>query len=56
MEKISFEEILKRDGKLCYSVRGTSMLPMLRQDIIYSATFAGESITEVIRAAMNSSG
>jgi len=32
MEKISFEEILKRDGKLCYSVRGTSMLPMLRQD------------------------
>lgn len=29
---MSFEEILKRDGKLCYSVRGTSMLPMLRQD------------------------
>ena len=32
MEKMSFEEILKRDGKLCYSIRGVSMLPMLRQD------------------------
>ena len=32
MEKSSFEEILKRDGKLCYSFRGVSMLPMLRQD------------------------
>ena len=32
MEKMSFEEILKRDGKLCCSFRGVSMLPMLRQD------------------------
>ena len=32
MDRISFEELLERDGKLVYSIRGVSMLPMLRQD------------------------
>ena len=32
MSGISFEEVLERDGKLVYSIRGVSMLPMLRQD------------------------
>ncbi len=30
--KMTFEEILARDGKLVYRTRGTSMEPMLRQD------------------------
>lgn len=32
MEKVTFEEILKRDGVLVYRTRGVSMEPMLRQN------------------------
>ena len=32
MKTMSFEEILAKDGKLVYKTRGTSMLPMLRQN------------------------
>ena len=31
-------------------------MPIARLDMMYSATFPGLSITEVIRAAMNSTG
>lgn len=31
MNSVTFEEIIKKDGKLVYKTRGTSMQPMLRQ-------------------------
>ncbi len=31
MKKLSYEEILNRDGKYIFSPKGTSMLPILRQ-------------------------
>ena len=32
MKKSTLEEILARDGRLVYTIKGTSMEPMLRQD------------------------
>ena len=32
MQKATFEELLAKDGRLVYTVRGTSMLPLLHQN------------------------
>ena len=31
-EKLSFEQVLERDGQLVYTNKGVSMMPLLRQD------------------------
>ena len=46
MESISFEELLARDGRLVYTNKGVSMLPLLRQnrDLMVIEKYAGQPL------------